>query len=117
MTDESVNKGWHTDRRIPVALLMAIAVQFGGFIWWAAGTSSSVDFLIQTQKAQGAVIGSNTVRIRANENLVGQNGIRFTSIKQSMGEMKDAQKDMQRAQEENNALLRQILRVKRESDK
>ncbi len=41
---------WHLDKRFPVALLFAIAVQTGTAIWWAATTSariSSVETSVQ----------------------------------------------------------------------
>lgn len=34
---------WHLDKRVPIALILAIVLQTGGFIWWAAGLSHRVD--------------------------------------------------------------------------
>jgi hypothetical protein len=33
---------WHLDRRVPIALIIAIAVQTGGFIWWASDLNARV---------------------------------------------------------------------------
>lgn len=33
---------WHIDKRLPLALLFAIAVQTGTAIWWAATTSARI---------------------------------------------------------------------------
>ena len=33
---------WHLDKRIPVALILAIAAQTGGGIWWASGINERV---------------------------------------------------------------------------
>ena len=32
--------GWHLDKRVPVAMIVAIVGQFAGFIWWAATTDA-----------------------------------------------------------------------------
>ena len=34
---------WHLDKRVPVALIIAILLQTAGAIWWAANISSRVD--------------------------------------------------------------------------
>ena len=36
---------WHFDKRVPIAILLAILVQTGGAIWWAATISARVDRL------------------------------------------------------------------------
>lgn len=39
------DRHWHLDRRVPLALIMTLAVQTGGFIWWAASLSERVNVL------------------------------------------------------------------------
>jgi hypothetical protein len=42
---------WHLDKRVPIALIFALAVQSGTAIWWAATTTgriSSVESLVQS---------------------------------------------------------------------
>jgi hypothetical protein len=34
---------WHLDRRVPIALIVALAVQTSGIVWWAASLSGRVD--------------------------------------------------------------------------
>jgi Tfp pilus assembly protein PilO len=36
-------QNWHLDKRVPIALLLAILLQAGGWIWWAASLNSRVD--------------------------------------------------------------------------
>jgi hypothetical protein len=41
---------WHLDKRVPLALIFAIAVQTGTAIWWAATTTgriSNVEAMVQ----------------------------------------------------------------------
>jgi hypothetical protein len=33
---------WHLDKRVPIALIMTIAVQTAGFIWWASDVNARV---------------------------------------------------------------------------
>jgi hypothetical protein len=36
-------QAWHLDRRVPIALIVALAVQTSGIVWWAASLSGRVD--------------------------------------------------------------------------
>jgi len=43
MTDQQQNdEGWHLDKRVPIALIIALCVQTGGGIWWASGINTQV---------------------------------------------------------------------------
>ena len=33
---------WHLDKRVPIALIFAIALQTGGALWWAASIQTRV---------------------------------------------------------------------------
>ena len=33
---------WHLDKRVPIALILSLAVQTGGMVWWAANLSRAV---------------------------------------------------------------------------
>lgn len=34
---------WHLDRKVPIALIVTVAIQTAGMVWWAASLSSRVD--------------------------------------------------------------------------
>lgn len=34
---------WQLDKRVPVALIFALAIQTGSIIWWAAGVSARLN--------------------------------------------------------------------------
>jgi hypothetical protein len=34
--------GWRLDKRVPIAVVMSILIQFGGVMWWVSNVSSSV---------------------------------------------------------------------------
>ena len=37
--------GWHLDKRVPIALILALGLQTFGIVWWAATINSRVDVL------------------------------------------------------------------------
>lgn len=42
--DQSTSDGnWHLDKRVPIAMILAIAMQTGGWIWWASATAQRLD--------------------------------------------------------------------------
>ena len=40
---EREHEPWHLDKRVPLALILALLVQTAGMVWWAATLSSRVD--------------------------------------------------------------------------
>lgn len=48
---------WTLDKRIPIALLVTIAVQTGGVVWWASTISSRVTALESRQEATSDIPG------------------------------------------------------------
>lgn len=46
---------WHLDKKVPIALIVAILVQTGGMVWWGATTSerlSAVERRVETAAPQ-----------------------------------------------------------------
>ena len=44
MIDKSKNVDeWHLDKRVPIALILTIALQSAAAIWWAASTTRAVE--------------------------------------------------------------------------
>ena len=42
---EFPNSHWTIDKRIPIALILAIVAQTGGWIWWAASSTLRLDYI------------------------------------------------------------------------
>ena len=58
------DRHWHLDKRIPVAIITAIALQTFGAVWWAASLSARVDVLeSRWTQFEGAL-----ARLRIQEN-------------------------------------------------
>ena len=36
---------WHLDKRVPIAMIVAICLQTGGLVWWASNISERVNAL------------------------------------------------------------------------
>jgi len=39
------DRQWHLDKKVPLALILAIMIQTGGALWWASAVSERVNFL------------------------------------------------------------------------
>lgn len=63
------NQGWRIDKHIPVAVIIAIAVQTAGVIWWASDLSTRIDILERFRIEQLQSSKEDAERIR---NLEGQ---------------------------------------------
>lgn len=37
------SEAWHLDKRVPIALILSLAVQTVGIVWWAASLSGRVE--------------------------------------------------------------------------
>jgi hypothetical protein len=57
--DGSYEHRWHLDRRVPIALIVALAAQTSAVSWWAATLSARVDLL----ERQVPAIGPQAERI------------------------------------------------------
>lgn len=53
------DRQWHLDRRVPIALIIALGVQTSAVSWWAATLSARVDLL----ERQALAIGPQAERI------------------------------------------------------
>jgi len=42
MPDKPASEPWHLDRRVPIALILAIIGQTAGAVWWASTISGAV---------------------------------------------------------------------------
>ena len=43
------DRAWHLDKKVPIALIVAIFAQTGGMIWWASSLNQRVSSLEQSQ--------------------------------------------------------------------
>lgn len=80
MTAPNNNSQWHLDRRVPLALIIAILIQSGGFIWFFSKLDSRVAVLednyrlvaavpIELERLNSAVDSLNNTLVAVNEEL------------------------------------------------
>jgi hypothetical protein len=63
----SGNDPWHLDKRVPLALILALIGQTAGMVWWASGLSHRVDQherQITVLASEGRSYGVEAGRIR-----------------------------------------------------
>lgn len=90
------NEHWHLRKEIPVALILAILVQTGGALWWAASMTTRMDQI--ERRMENAAIRSQNV-----DNLVAQQATQIAVLVSRID-------DQTRRIEETNSLLREYLK-------
>lgn len=75
MADEC--RTWKVDRRIPLALIVALMVQTGGAFWWASNLAARVESL-ERQAAAVAPQGDRLTRVE----------VRLDNVVDGIGEIK-----------------------------
>lgn len=53
---------WHLDRRVPLAMILAIIMQTGTFIWWASSLTERVNTL-ERERVATAPQGDRLTRV------------------------------------------------------
>jgi hypothetical protein len=63
MTENEPETHWHLDRRIPIALIITLALNTGVGIWWLAALGSRVE-MIERQVDRGSNLAGEIIQIR-----------------------------------------------------
>ena len=92
---------WHLDKRIPIALILAIIVQSAGAVWWISGIVHRLDSAIESNTRQDTKIGSLEAAINASAINAATMNAQLTAVRESLNELKTAQA-------ETNRLLRDL---------
>ena len=67
--NDTTDMAWHLDKRVPLALILAISLQSAGMIWWAAQLDGRVRHL---EVASSAASDINARLIRVEVQLANQ---------------------------------------------
>lgn len=84
---------WHLDRRVPIALILAIAAQTFAAVWWARGTVAQIE--------------DNSRRVVALE----------ASRDMTTRLLSDMSRDMAVVRRDSDAMQRQLVRIERLLDR
>lgn len=78
----AVRGPWHLDRRVPIAMIMTIAAQTVGAIWWAATMNSAVN----SNHASVVRLDSQVEAMRTNTQV---QAVQLGRIEESVSEMRN----------------------------
>lgn len=60
--DREASSHWHLDKRVPIALIVAMAVQTAGALVWAGAAMQRIDYL-EREVSASSRIGERTARV------------------------------------------------------
>ena len=92
---------WHLDKRVPVATIWVLVIQLIGGVWFASQLFAQVNMLTTAAELRDARIARVEAASAAQAVSFATLSTQLTGLRESMIEMKDAQK-------ETNNLLRQL---------
>ncbi len=94
-------RSWHIDRTINLSIVIAVAAQFAGGVWWVSGVSNRLETAILANERQDNRL--NTVEAVINAQAVNAATLtaQLTALRESLTEVKTAQA-------ETNRLLRSL---------
>lgn len=93
---------WHLDRRVPIALILTIALQSASAIWWASSISHRVSQVETTQRTASG-------RAERVEGALADQGQRLAVLTEAVA---NTNRNLERLQGEiasTNSLLREML--------
>jgi hypothetical protein len=77
MSTDPATEQWHLDRRIPLALIVTMMIQFGGGIWWL----SQIQFRVEQQGQAIEALESSVRASSTNSNTLDN---RITRIEEKL---------------------------------
>jgi hypothetical protein len=93
---------WHLDRRVPVAIIFAIAMQSAGAIWWASSVNERMEQIERRQESQSQ-------RGERADSLLADQGQRIAVLTEAVA---NTNRNLERLQNElasTNGLLREFI--------
>lgn len=81
MKTGNIMTGWRLDKHIPVAVIIMLALQLSGMVWYASKFDSRMS---DVEK----LAAENSVTIKSHNEMMYQNNIRFANIDGSLTEIK-----------------------------
>lgn len=93
---------WHLDKKVPVALILTIAVQTGAFIWWLSAQSARLETVAAENAAQDS-------RINTLEGTTNAQAVNSATVAAQIAAVRESLQEIKQAQRENSELLRRAL--------
>jgi len=65
------NSHWTLDKKVPIAIIVTIALQFAGFVWYAAKQDARLGVLeVERERHEVRFQGLETTRLTLNERVI-----------------------------------------------
>lgn len=93
---------WHLDKRIPIALILAIILQTGAAVWWFSDIVHRLDSAIEAN-------GNQDSRIATIEGAMSVQAVNAATLAAQIAAVRDSLKEMRAQQDETNQLLRDLI--------
>jgi hypothetical protein len=61
--DREYESNWHLDKKVPIAMILAIAMQTGGFVWFSARLDQRVEVLERSETRAAIVAPAQADRL------------------------------------------------------
>jgi len=91
-------------RDIPVALILTIILQTGGFVWWLAGLSATVENLGREQAKLAGQVSQLSIQVSASSAPMAVNGVEIAALKNMLAELRGRVDSVQVEQARRTAL-------------
>ncbi|WP_372570353.1 hypothetical protein [Ruegeria jejuensis] len=101
---------WHLDKRVPVALIFALAAQFAMGAYWVATTEARLAGIEEKGAATIREIQSLEAADRRHEQEISQTQQQSSILVERLNSTIDSVNRLQGEVEETNDLLREVLR-------
>lgn len=103
------NGPWHLDKRVPIALIMALLVQTSGAVWWAASISGTVEEQGRVSVRHETRMDRYDTQMQGLRDTASSQAVAMGRLEQELSGIRATLTRIDRSQEQTNALLREYL--------
>lgn len=95
---------WHLDKRVPIALIVAIFIQTSGVIWWASSITARMDQVERRFDGFSERSDQTSRQVQLNDRSI---GVMASELKATNAQLERLYQSVN----ETNSLIRQLLSV------
>jgi hypothetical protein len=90
MTDEDrqFERSWHLDKKVPIALIVTIAIQTAGIVWFAAGLFHRVETLERDAIATRVIMDRDTALRAPQADRLTRVEVKIETVQEGVTEIK-----------------------------
>jgi hypothetical protein len=80
--EREYERSWHLDRKVPIAIIVTLLLNTGGFIWWAAKSDARIE-AVEKQVAASTPHSERITRMEVKIENVERGVVRIENLIQS----------------------------------